>query len=154
MFLAYQNLLVVQVCHDIAGDLASVGQNLSSIGELSVFLPGIIPQLQKLNTAGTTLARVEAAIRSANVEFGVVVLEKDRTAIRDRKSQLHTQYKSLRDRQQYQLNQAQESKARVERYQKTNQEINQERTQLVTLMGQFIQRNVSDTEKSNEIVQV
>ena len=154
MFLAYQNLLVVQVCHDIARDLASVGQNLSSIGELSVFLPGIIPQLQKLNTAGTTLARVEAAIRSANVEFGVVVLEKDRTAIRDRKSQLHTQYKALRDRQQYQLNQAQESKARVERYQKTNQEINQERTQLVTLMGQFIQRNVSDTEKSNEIVQV
>ena len=107
-----------------------------------------------MNTAGTTLARVEAAIRSANVEFGVVVLEKDRTAIRDRKSQLHTQYKALRDRQQYQLNQAQESKARVERYQKTNQEINQERTQLVTLMGQFIQRNVSDTEKSNEIVQV
>ena len=154
MFLAYQNLLVVQVCHDIARDLASVGQNLSSIGELSVFLPGIIPQLQKLNTAGTTLARVEAAIRSANVEFGVVVLDKDRTAIRDRKSQLHTQYKALRDRQQYQLNQAQESKARVERYQKTNQEINQERTQLVTLMGQFIQRNVSDTEKSNEIVQV
>ena len=147
-------MLVVQVCHDIARDLASVGQNLSSIGELSVFLPGIIPQLQKLNTAGTTLARVEAAIRSANVEFGVVVLEKDRTAIRDRKSQLHTQYKALRDRQQYQLNQAQESKARVERYQKTNQEINQERTQLVTLMGQFIQRNVSDTEKSNEIVQV
>ena len=154
MFLILQSLLVIQVCHDIARDLASVNQNLSSIGELSVFLPGIIPQLQKLNTAGTTLARVEAAIRSANVEFGVVVLDKDRTAIRDRKSQLHTQYKALRDRQQYQLNQAQESKARVERYQKTNQEISQERTQLVTLMGQFIQRNVSDTEKSNEIVQV
>ena len=127
---------------------------MSSIGELSVFLAGITPQLQKLNTAGTTLARVEAAIRSANVEFGIVVAEKDRTAIRDTKSQLHTQYKALRDRQQYQLNQAQESKKRVERYQRTNLEINQERTQLVTLMGQFIQRNVSDTEKSSEIVQV
>ena len=127
---------------------------MSSIGELSVFLAGITPQLQKLNTAGTTLARVEAAIRSANVEFGIVVAEKDRTAIRDTKSQLHTQYKALRDRQQYQLNQAQESKKRVERYQRTNLEINQERTQLVTLMGQFIQRNVSDTEKSSEIVEV
>ena len=88
---------------------------MSSIGELSVFLPGIIPQIQKLNTAGTTLARVEAAIRSANVEFGVVVAEKDRNAVRDRKAQLHTQYKALRDRQQYQLNQAKELQVQIER---------------------------------------
>ena len=141
-----------KACNDVERDLGLIAQQLNTVGELSVFMAGLQPQLQKLNSVGTRLARVEEVILQSKVEFAVPVKAANRDEIRDVKAQLHMKYKSLRDRHQYQLAQAKSSKRLIEHYQKTNAQIVSERGEVATMIENCMRSNSNDG--SNVIVQV
>ena len=143
-----------KISKDIKRDLETVDTNLTALGEISVFLPGINQQLQMLNTTGNTLARVESAINSAKVKFVVAVKEEYKTEVEDKKADLKAKYKSYFDRQQYQLKKANENKQRIEAYNVKFEKLVTDRDQLINQIRTFIENDKIETKESDVIIKV
>ena len=143
-----------KVSENIKRDLETIETNLIALGEISVFLPGINKQLQMLNTTENTLARVEAAIESAKVNFSVGVKKEYETQIEDKKADLNAKYLSFNERQQYQLVRAKENKQRIEAYLVRFESVVNERSQVTSQVQFFIENDKTDTKEADQLVKV